>query len=92
MNKGKVIMLGIAAVVAMATSAATITNVTAKQRYPWNGKVDITYEVMGEIPSWATLRVLAKIDATGTNIVASSTALSGDTDNSEGLHHIVWDL
>ena len=29
--------------------SAEIRNVTAKQRWPWNGKVDITYEVMGDI-------------------------------------------
>ena len=34
--------------VAIATTP-TITDVTAQQRYPWNGKVDISYTVIGDI-------------------------------------------
>ena len=29
--------------------AATLSNTTAKQRYPWNGKVDITYTLTGDV-------------------------------------------
>ncbi len=32
-----------------AFAAPTITGVTAQQRYPWNGKVDISYTVTGDI-------------------------------------------
>ena len=31
----------------------TITGVTAQQRYPWNGKVDISYTVTGDIAAEA---------------------------------------
>ena len=36
---------------ALISSAATpqIVNVTAQQRYPWNGKVDVTFEVVGDV-------------------------------------------
>ena len=51
MSSKKVIMTGIAAVVAMTTLVAcaepTVTDVVAKQRYPWNGLVDITCKVTG---------------------------------------------
>ena len=56
----KAIMAGIAAVVAMATSAATITDVTARQRYPWNGKVDISYTLTEAMPASQKLKVSAK--------------------------------
>ena len=32
-------------------AAPYITNVVAKQRYPWNGKVDVSYEVVGDVTS-----------------------------------------
>ena len=48
MNIKKVIAAGIMAMVALATFAVPeVTNVTAKQRYPWNGLVDITCKVTG---------------------------------------------
>ena len=76
-----------------------ISNVTAKQRYPWNGKVDITYTLTGDVtaglPTWENvpcLFVTASNRVDGTTYVASATALSGDTGTSEGSHHVVWDL
>ena len=85
-------MLGIAVVVAMATSAATITDVTAKQRYPWNGKVDISYTLTETVPASQKLKVSAKNLITGSIYVASASALSGDTGNAQGVHNIVWDF
>ena len=44
----RIVMFLAAAMAAMATSAApTVTDVTAKQRYPWNGLVDIVCTVSG---------------------------------------------
>ncbi len=48
MNIKKVITVGAIAFAAMYASAKlTVTDVTAKQRYPWNGLVDITCKVSG---------------------------------------------
>lgn len=75
-----------------------IRNVIAKQRFPWNGKVDITYEVVGSIseglPEWnyPVLVVSATNRVAGTTYIATATALSGDTGAEEGLHHVIWDL
>ncbi len=77
---------------------ATISGVTAKQRFPWNGKVDITYTLTGDVtaglPAWnmPRLSVTASNRVDGTTYSASATALSGDTGTSEGSHHVVWDL
>ena len=78
--------------------APRIRNVTAKQRYPWNGKVDITFEVVGDVtaglPEWNMphLAVTAQDRVTGVKYEASKEALSCDTGSAEGAHHIVWDL
>ena len=82
----------------VAFAAPTVTDVVAKQRFPWNGKVDITYNVTGNIaaglPEWMTpvISVSALDRTTGSNYVAQVSALSGDTGIEEGEHHVVWDL
>ena len=83
--------------VAVAT-AAEIRNVTAKQRFPWNGKVDITYEVVGDVteefPSWnqPVLSVMATNRTDGSHHVAVANTFSGDTGTAVGTHHVVWDM
>ena len=78
--------------------SAEITNVVAKQRFPWNGKVDITYNVSGNLQAGLpeSMRPVVTVSAldrtTGSNYVASASALSGDLGIEEGAHHIVWDL
>ena len=82
--------------VAIATTP-TITDVTAQQRYPWNGKVDISYTVIGDIvgdamqnamsPSMQIMAINRELNAT--NIAAS---LSGDLSVTEGEHRLVWDM
>ena len=75
----------------------TITGVTAQQRYPWNGKVDIAYTVTGDIAaeakaraSIASLKVMVIDTLANTTNVA--TQLSGDASLSAGTHNIVWDM
>ena len=100
MNKGKVIMAGIAAMGAITASAATITGVTAKQLHPWDRKVYISYILTGDLeedlPEDAylvnTVQLTATDRANSTNYIAVAHALSGDTGAEEGVHHIVWDL
>ena len=84
---------------ATSPAAPAITGVTAQQRYPWNGKVDISYTVSGtdEIAAAAhaeaaipTLKVSATDQETDTSYTATS--LSGDTGLSDGTHTLVWDM
>lgn len=70
----------------------TITDVTAQQRYPWNGKVDITYTITDAMPVAAFLKVSATDRSTGSNYVASASAISGDVGLNSGTHRIVWDM
>ena len=69
-----------------------IRNVAAKQRYPWNGKIDIAYSVIGNIFPNTPVHVSAIDSITGSNYMASAMALSGDMGTSEGSHNIIWDL
>ena len=74
----------------------TITGVTARQRYPWNGKVDITYTITGDVEAEVpegqvgALKVTATDRTTGNTYTASS--LSGDTGLSAGTHTLIWDM
>ncbi len=77
---------------------AEISDVTAKQRYPWNGKVDITYTLTGDVTTGLApdtgivISVTASNPVDGATSTAEASALSGDTGSAEGEHHIVWDL
>ena len=77
---------------------ARIENVRARQRWPWNGKVDIDFDVVGDVTlglpeeTYVALMVAATNRIDGTNYVASIAALSGDTDTTAGAHRVTWDL
>ena len=90
-------MIGIA-IMGMSAFAATptITSVTAQQRYPWNGKVDISYTVTGDIAAEAKQKaVLTSLKVTAQDKVANktytATKLSGDRALTAGTHKFVWD-
>ena len=91
------------ALCALLSSAAvaatpTITGVTAQQRYPWNGKVDISYTVTGDIAAamkeYGLLAPVIKVMSIDTMGCVTNTAthLSGDMSLAEGTHTIVWDM
>ena len=91
-------MIGIA-IMGMSAFAATptITSVTAQQRYPWNGKVDISYTVTGDIAAEAKQKaVLTSLKVTAQDKVANktytATKLSGDRALTAGTHKFVWDM
>lgn len=77
---------------------ARIENVRARQRWPWNGKVDIDFDVVGDVTLGlpdgveVALLVTATNRVAGTNYVASIAALSGDTGTAAGAHRVTWDL
>lgn len=98
MNKKLKMLAAIVTMVGCAFAAApTITGVTAQQRYPWNGKVDISYTVTGDIAAEAkqsavftSLKVMAIDKVANTTNIA--TQLSGDTALTAGTHKFVWDM
>ena len=74
----------------------TITGVTAQQRYPWNGKVDISYTVTGIVAEAKQNALLTSLRVTAIDMVANTTntatQLSGDLSFDDGTHAIVWDM
>ena len=78
-------------------AGSAIKNVTAKQRYPWNGKVDISYTIVGDVAAEVTqsgevaVLKVAAIDKTA-NTTNMATKLSGDLSMDEGTHSLVWDM
>ncbi len=95
MNIKKVIMVGIVAMVAVATFAAEIRNVKAFQQYPWSGKVYISYEVSGDVAASAASgtrpKLVVQVTDKATGSTFEATTLSGDTGTGAGLHRVVWD-
>ena len=81
---------------AVIAAAPTITGVTAQQRYPWNGKVDIAYTVTGVAEEAKQQAVLTTLKVTAIDKVANTTnvatQLSGDLSLEDGTHAIVWDM
>lgn len=92
-------LLGLCCLLLGGVEAATpsITSVTAQQRYPWNGKMDVSYKVTGDIAGYAltngvitSLKVTAKDNISGKSYTA--TKLSGDRALTAGTHSFVWDM
>ena len=85
-----VVVLGLAA---QTLAAVTITNVTCQQRYPWNGLVDIDYEIQSD-DAEAQYFVYPKGEdrRLGERIIMHT--LSGDgATNAVGVgkHRMIWD-
>jgi len=91
MNIKKIVTVCIAGMaMGVVAEEATITDVKAQQRYPWNGKVDISYTVENAGTDERLLSVWAVDQTTGITNVAESVV--GETAYTSGKHHIVWDM
>ena len=95
----RTMLIAMSMLISMIAFAATptITSVTAQQRYPWNGKVDISYTVTGDIAAEAKQRALiTSLKVTANDKVANktytATKVSGDMTLTAGTHKFVWDL
>lgn len=91
MNIKKVVILGLMAVAMAVTSVATptITDVKAKQRYPWNGLVDIEYTTSGDTTG---LDAFIKMTDKTSGAVYYPKSFYGEIlHTSSGKHRITWD-
>ncbi len=96
MNISKLMTFAAFAVTNLAFATPAITNVTAEQHYPWDGKVDITYTVT-DIATMAKEQGLItslKVTATDgeTSLTYTASTLNGETSLEDGTHSIVWDM
>jgi len=74
-----------------------IVGVEARQRYPWNGKVDVSYVVTGDVQRAAHESgyyvepvLIAEDRETGLEYKAS--AIDGELSVTAGTHTVVWDM
>ena len=74
----KLMMLFAAAAAAFGAWAATLSNTTAKQRYPWNGKVDITYTLTGNVTAGLPAWNMPFLSVTASNRVDGATYAADD--------------
>ena len=77
-----------------AEAAVSVSNVVCQQQYPWNGKVDIDYEVFADDPS-ADVWVYATGFDKDANVSMGVRAISGDGAGAPvkpGKHRMTWDV
>lgn len=93
MNIKKVVVLGLMAVAMAVTSVAapTVTDVKAKQRYPWNGLVDITYTVSGDVSLMNQPTIIMTAIDENTDLTYLVTTFSVPPKMTEGTHTATWD-
>lgn len=93
----KKLLMAFATIVCLFANAAPyITNVVAKQRYPWNGKVDISFEVVGDpteaLPEGKEAGLLVEMIDQTTDKKYRAVSLAGDIELIAGVHKVVWDM
>ena len=75
-----------------AVEAVTIENVTARQRYPWNGLVDVSYTVVGSTNGIdRAYGHLEAVDQNTGKTYAAKTFVK-PLDMTEGAHMAIWDM
>ncbi len=75
-----------------ANATPYVTNVVAKQRYPWNGLVDVSYEIVGSTNGIDyAYGHLEAIDQKSQKAYPAST-FTQPIDLTEGTHTATWDL
>ena len=74
-------------------AAISVGNVVCQQRYPWNGKVDIDYEVTGGVNDTNIWITATGFDKTSNETIElrSLTGDGADTPVKPGKHHMIWD-
>ena len=93
----KTTMIALAALAMSGTAveaAVSVSNVVCTQRYPWNGLVDIDYEVFADDPA-ADVWVYATGFDKDANVSMGVRAISGDGANAPvkpGQHRMTWNV
>ena len=92
MSMRKIVTVGIVALMGVMTVIAAVevpkvSNVKARQRYPWNGLVDIDYTISGDASGLSVL-ITMKDGATGKSY--TPTKFHEVLPTSEGSHRVTW--
>ena len=87
-SKRSVVMIATGMTMCASCLAATVSDVTARQRYPWNGMVDIDYTITGEDTEDTAIAV--KVTDTDTGKVYTPTNFLEVPPTVAGRHRITW--
>ena len=88
----RIILVSVISAVLSTYASPYITNVVAKQRYPWNGLVDVSYEVVGTTNGLNhAYGHLEAIDQKTQKTYVASTFVK-PLDLTEGEHTAIWDM
>jgi len=68
-----------------------VTNVVARQRWPWNGLVDVDYEVGGSTTGLVARISFAEQGGAGRSWVASNFLAGAEPSAEPGFHRATWD-
>ncbi len=77
----------------LAASALTVTDVTARQRWPWNNLVDVDFTLGGtDSGTWYQIDIAATYPGMAGDEVGAKTLVSEPVVTGDGTHRITWDL
>lgn len=91
----KTVVIGMMTMVAFALSSTayailTVSNVSAKQRYPWNGLIDVTYTVSGEAGSVARPSIMMTAVDENTGLTYLASTFEAAPPMTVGTHSATW--
>ena len=93
MQMKKMVLLAALGVAVQVFAAVSVTNVVCRQRYPWNGLVDIDYEIVSDQPD-AKYWVYPKgtDNRLGKRVIMNTLSGDGATNYvGVGQHRMIWD-
>ena len=80
----------------VATATTSVQNVKVQQRYPWNGLVDIDYEIVSDSPDTTDFYVYFTVKDNDLNVSLSPRTITGDgaVDMAvkKGTHRVTWNM
>ena len=91
--KKLIAFLGVVGVIC-AASALDVTDVSARQRWPWNGLVDVDFTLSGAESSatWYRVGVVASWQGIAGKGVAAKTFVTDPVVCGDGQHRLVWNM
>ena len=96
MDIKKFIMVGIIVIAASVMASGSLTSISARQRYPWNGMVDVDCTLTGVAGTIYNLTMAAFDKDGGTNLVVKTVSLDGSSNVGNpvqvqpGAYRLVW--
>lgn len=90
MNIKKVFIVGLMAAAASALADVTITGVSAKQRYPWNGLIDIAYTITGDMSTMTRPSIIMTAVDENTGLTYLASTFLSPPPMTAGTHTATW--